>query len=222
MSKKKIGLVYTTISAIQPIMNYFTENAPEYQLINYVDGYLMEMIREDGGITDRSVSRMLDMIGKACADGADAILLTCTIFSPYQPMFSSIFSVPIICPDGAMQDQVSRLGGKTAIVCSFPGTIEPTKKLYLEYCRNNGMPETVDMYVVPEAYAASQLGDLEECNRHIREKVLALDESYDQIMLAQISISGAMKGTETKRAKIFSSPSSALEAVRSMVEKTEE
>lgn len=214
MNKRKIALVHTTLNAVNPIMNFMNENAPEYRFINYLDGYLMDVIKEDKGVTNRSVTRMLDMITKACSDGADAVLMTCTIFSPYQPLFAGLFSVPIICPDGEMQDQVSKMGGRTAIICTFEGTMEPTKKQYLEYCRKNGMPQSVDMYVVPEALKAIELGNQEKGHKLIREKVYELDPVYDQIMLAQISISGAAKGLKTQHAKVFTSPASALELLR--------
>lgn len=212
--KKMIALVNATFNAVNPMTDYMRKNASEYRIVNYLDGYLMDKIREEGGINDRTTERMLGMLAKACEDGADGIIMTCTIFSAYQPFFSRIFSAPVICPDGAMHDTVAKLGGRTAIICTFEGTVDTTRSQYLEYCRKNGMPEQVDMYTVPEAFEAIQQGDMEKGNRLVQEKVLELDADYDQIMLAQISMSQAAEGLQTKHARVFTSPSSALEEIK--------
>lgn len=215
--KKMIALVNATFNAVNPMTDYMRKYASEYQIVNYLDGFLMDKIRKEGKISDSSVERMLHMISKACQDGADGIIMTCTIFSGHQPYFSRIFSAPIICPDGAMHDAVAKMGGKTAIICTFEGTVETTRNQYYEYCRKNKMPEQVDMYTVPEAFEAIQNGNIKKCNDLVQKKVYELDTAYDQIILAQISMAGAAEGLETKHAKIFTSPSSALEEIKHLI-----
>ncbi len=215
--KKQIALVSATFNAVNPMMNYISKNVPYVKPVNYLDGYMMEKIGNEG-ITDECKLRIMDLITRACNDGADGIILTCTIFSLYQPYFSKIFSVPIITPDGAMLDAVSRLSGRTAIICTFDGTVETTKKNYLKYRAQNEMPEDdVDMYTVPDAYEAIQNGDIEESYRLIRTKVNTLDEMYDQIVLAQISMAGAAEGLRTKHAKVYTSPASAVNAILNLI-----
>lgn len=215
--KKTIALIHATINAVNPMNEYLRKYAPEYRIVNYLDGFLMDKIRAEGGIQDSSTQRMVDMIAKACQDGADGIIMTCTIFSAYEPMFNKIFSKPIICPDGAMHDSVAKLGGKTAIICTFEGTVETTRKQYFEYCRKNNQPEQVDMYTVPEAFEAIQAGNTARCNALVQQKVLELDSQYDQIILAQISMAGAAEGLETKHAHVFTSPSSALQEMKRLM-----
>ena len=72
------------------------------------------------------------------------------------------------------------------------------------------------MYPVPTAFEAAQRGDMDECNRIVVEKIQELDPQYDQIVLAQISMSGAATRSEPKHAKLFTSPS---EALQEMLEK---
>ncbi len=216
--KKTIALVNATFNAVNPMTDYLRKHAPEYRIVNYLDGFLMDKIRMENGIRDGSTQRMVDMIAKACQDGADGIIMTCTIFSAMQPYFANIFSKPIICPDGAMHDNVSRMDGRTAIVCTFEGTVETTRNQYLSYCRKNNQPEQVDMYAVPEAFEAMQAGNTPLCNQLIQKKVRQLDERYDQIVLAQISMAGAAEGLETRHAKVFTSPSSALVEMKRLLE----
>lgn len=212
-TKKQIALVSATFNAVNPIMNYIHNNVPYVKPVNYLDGYLMDKIGQEG-ISDDAKRRIMDLIARACDDGADGIILTCTIFSLYQPYFSEIFSRPIITPDGAMLDSVSRLSGRTAIICTFEGTVKTTRENYYKYRSKNNMPEDeVDMYTVPEAYEAIQNGNIEESYKYIRAKINELDDMYDYIVLAQISMAGAAEGFKTKHAKVFTSPSSAVNAI---------
>jgi len=214
MNKKTIALVNVTMNAVNPMVRYLTVNEPEWKVRPYLDSYLLEKIGIEGKVSDDSVGRMLEMITKACKDGADAVLVTCTIFSAFQPYFSKIFSVPILTPDGAMLDEVSKKKGKKAIICTFHGTVDVTQKQYETYCEKNHMPKEADMYTVPDAFAAAGKSDMETCYRIIREKVMELDEQYDHIVLAQISMAGAADGLHTKHASVYTSPKSAVEALK--------
>lgn len=216
--KKTIALVSITLNAVEPMTDYLRRHAPAYQTVNYLDGYLMEKVRADGGINSRSMSRMTDMIGKACEDGAAGVIITCTVFTPYQPAFQQLFPIPVICADGAMLDELSRQPGRTAIICTFEGTVETTRSGYLAYRRKNRMPEEVDMYTVSDAFRAAQSGDMDTCDRIVREKILELDGKYDQIALAQISMIGAAEGLELRHARLYISPACALEQLKAAVE----
>lgn len=210
---KRIALVSVTLNAVNPIVDYMTKTNPDVHVVNYLDSYLLEKVGKDNGvITDESMGRMFDMLVKACADGAQCIIMTCTIFSPYAEKFSELLSVPIICPDGAMLDGVAKEGGKTAIICTFTGTVDTTRSVFFKYQRLNGRAESVDMHVVPEAFKAAQVSDMETHDRVIREKVAELDASYDHVVLAQISMARAAQGVAMKHAKLWTSPKSAVEA----------
>ena len=215
--KKSIALCSVTLNAVNPMTAFLQKNAPAFEVRNYLDSYLQGKIRKEGGILPASMKRMTDMIATACEDGADAVVLTCTVFSPYQPYFEKLFPVPVICPDGAMLDTVSKQPGKKAILCTFASTIEPTKKLYQEYCRKNGTPEEVTMVLLEEAAALQAAGDPAGCEEEIRRKARGLDASYDHIVLAQISMAGAAEGLQLTHASLHTSPASALAEVRKAI-----
>lgn len=214
----RIALVSVTLNAVNPMTRHFQEKKPEWQIRNYLDSYLLDKVKEEGGINDSSMKRMFDMLATACEDGADGVLLTCTIFSPYARLFSRLLSKPVICPDQAMLKQVAAKEGKTAILCTFTGTVETTRNLYYSCCRELGREETVDMVVLPEAYEAINRGDGETFDRIIREKIAELDGSYDQLVLAQISMARAAAGIKTSHATIYTSPDSACEALKEAIE----
>lgn len=79
---KKIALLSITLNAVNPMTNYLLSK-PDITVVNYLDSYLSEKIKRDGAINDDSMGRLLQMLALACRDGADGIILTCTVFSPY-------------------------------------------------------------------------------------------------------------------------------------------
>lgn len=210
---KTIALVSVTLNAVNPMTGYLKEHAADWSVVNYLDSYLLDKVNKEGKITDESMGRMFQMLTRACVDGADGIILTCTIFSPYVELFSGLLSVPIICPDGAMLDGVSKSPGKKAILCTFEGTVNITRNLYYSICDQNHTSRDVDMIVVPGAYEAAGRGDMDECNRLIRARVMELDQEYDQLVLAQISMAGAVEGFLPAHACIHTSPASACRAI---------
>lgn len=208
-----VALVSVTLNAVNPMTRYFGEKNPALRIENYLDSHLLGKVKKEGGIRPGSMKRMFDMLAEAAEDGADVILLTCTIFSPYAQQFSELLGKPVICSDRSMLETVAGNGGRTAIICTFTGTVETTKNLYLDCCRKAGVPETVDMYVAEGALDAVERQDFAAFDRLIQEKARELDQDYDQVVLAQISMARAAKGLEMKHAKLFTSPDSAYEAV---------
>ena len=215
--KKQIALVSVTLNAVNPMTEYLSGRDPELHLVNYLDSYLLEKVGNEGGINDSSVRRMFDMLSTACADGADGVILTCTIFSPYVPYFSGLLSRPVVCPDGAMLDEAAGCPGRTAILCTFTGTVDITRNMYCGFRRKRGLPETVDMYVVDGAYEAGKRRDFAVHDRLIQEKIRELDGRYEQIVLAQISMAGAAAGVKAKHARVFTSPESTYQSLMKAV-----
>lgn len=213
-----IALASVTLNAVNPMTDFLRERDPSLKVRNYLDSYLLEKVGKEGGVNDASVKRMFDLVATAADDGADAILITCTIFSPYAEVFSKVLSKPVVSPDQAMLDAVAAKNGKTAIICTFIGTVEITRKMYQSCCRAAGVPDDVDLYVADGALDALNEGDWDTFHERIRKKVRELDAEYDNIVLAQISMARAARGMELQHAELFCSPESAYQTVRSLLE----
>lgn len=214
---KHIALVSVTLNAVNPMTDYFREKAPEIKIDNYLDSHLLEKVRAEGGINDASMKRMFHMLATACEDGAEGVLLTCTVFSPYADYFSQLLSKPIICPDRAMLETVAKKDGLTAILCTFSGTVDTTRNMYHDCCRRAGTNEEVDMIVLEDAYLAAGRGDFAAHDKIIRAKAIELDEQYDHIVFAQISMAHAAKELSLRHAQVYTSPDSAYEALEKAV-----
>lgn len=144
----QIALVSITLNAVNPIVDYFHKHAPQWKIMNYLDSNLTSRIHQDGGVRPSSMGRMFDMLSHAAEDGADVILITCTVFSAYADDFSRLLGIPVVSPDRSMLRAVAEQDGKAAILYTFSGTLENTRKLYYECRRSAGRREAVDMILV--------------------------------------------------------------------------
>lgn len=208
---KNIALIGITMNAVGPMENCL-KKFPQIHARHYMDSSLSEKIAEKG-IDDECMGRMLSMISSACTDGAQGIILTCTVFSKYVKLFQALFSCPIIGADVAMMEQAGSIPGKKALLCTFASTKEPSTKLLERCCEEHGVEPDIDTYLLEDAYIAVSAGDRERHDELIRNKVLELGNTYDQIILAQMSMADAAPDTDGMRAIVFTSPKAACETI---------
>ena len=213
---KKIAFVNITPNAMGPMANCL-KDYPEIQPMQYLDASITGKIAAAGGVTDACMGRMLQMVAHACEDGADGIVLTCTVFSPYVPCFRELFSVPVVGADVAMMEMAGKEPGKKALLCTFENTRETSANLLKKCCEAAGTETDIDTFVLKDAFDAAAAGDFRTHDALIREKIREAGNCYDQIVLAQMSMADAARGMQGEGARIFTSPQAACETILSLL-----
>lgn len=112
MAAPTIALIHGTPAAIVPARDAFTERFPEARLRNVLDDRLIADADAAGGLTPALKDRMATLIGYAVASGADAVLLTCSMYGPATE--AGGWPVPVAASDQAMfarlrQDRPARV-----------------------------------------------------------------------------------------------------------------
>lgn len=213
---QKIGIVSVTINAAAPLTGRFAATAAGegWVLRNYLDEGLQELVGREGGVTPRSIARLTRLIGTALDDGATALLLTCTVFTPYGEMLQSLFAVPVLGADSAMLEQAAATGRKTAILCTFPAAVETSARMFRQAVIRAGSAGEAETLLLPEAATAMQRGDRAAHDRLIAEKAASLASSYGQIVLAQMSMAGAAELLVDCPVPVLTSPGCAVVALK--------
>ena len=210
---KKVALINVTHNAISPITDYFSEHAPSLILTCYLDEGLMTLVNRENGVNDRSLMRFLSLLSKACEDGADAVLLTCTVFSPYVRRMRSLFSVPIVSVDSAMLEQAAAANKRTAFLCTFPSTVYSARQGFEDACVRMKVKPDYEFFLLREAYYAMQSGDRAEHDRLIAERAFSLQNQFEQIVLTQVSMAHVAERLGKLRVPLLTSPQSACKEV---------
>jgi aspartate/glutamate racemase len=216
---KKVGLISVTLNAVNPMMRLLSQKTDSFEVLNYLDEGLQKLVDVEGRLTDKSISRMIALIGKAANDGAEIVLLTCTVFSPLVDRFNTLFSIPIISVDGAMLDEAVRMNKSTAILCTFSATVQTSLQIFEDAAKWHGINPKVDVFLLEEAMKAIKSGNKTDHDRIIAEKAEELSDLYDLIVLAQISMSEAKSCIKNCTKPVLTSPESAIKALEKEAEK---
>ena len=142
------------------------------------------------GITP-SISAEIQLELHALRDaGADVIVCTCSSIGDVAEALSA--EVRVIRVDRPMAALVAATATNVAVVMALVSTLEPTLDLLAEEIALLGRNVTVEAAPVLEAWPYFEAGDNDAYLKAIVEHVVAIDSSFDTIVLAQASMAGAI------------------------------
>jgi Asp/Glu/hydantoin racemase len=215
-TRSDIAVVGVTLAAVAPMMAAFRglPAGEVWRVRNHLDEGLQAKVAAEGGVTHASLYRMTGILERAVEDGADAVLLTCTVFSPHVAMFRRFFPVPIVAADLAMLDAAAKLARPTAILCSFPATLGTSLEMFEAAARAAGLPAEGEVYLVEGALDALADGDRTRHDDLVEARVRALSPRFGAIVLAQMSMAGAADRLTDLAVPVLTSPGCAVAAVR--------
>ncbi len=215
---KKIGLVHATMNSVQPILHAFHTLHPTVDLINVMDEGLIWELNETNKITQSMTRRLIDMASKAEDAGADAILLTCSSFSPYVSEFKHLFSVPVLSSDESMLEEAVKIGGKIGVIATVEKAGPTTTNLLYQTAKNRGKTIDVKAVVVKEAFQALQKANQKKHDEIIHAEIDKLVTNCDVVVLAQYSMARALESYERGSTPILVGPEVSANAIVKLAE----
>ena len=124
------------------------------------------------------------------ADGADAVLLTCSTLGPAAALAQAATRVPVLRVDQALAEAAVRRGGTVIVLCAAGATIAPTRALFERAALLTGAE--VEIRLVPGAWERFKAGDESGYLSLVAEAAdLAAEEGPAAIAMAQASMAGA-------------------------------
>jgi hypothetical protein len=149
------------------------------------------------------------------AEGADAVLLTCSTIGPAATRAGAIATVPVLRADAALAEQAVRRYRALVVLCAAESALEPTTRLFDAAARRAGV--AVPVSLVPGAWPYFREGDVAAYRAAIAE---AADDAYDAgadlVALAQASMSGAAALVRRGPAPLTSPPAGLAAAIAAM------
>src|SRR5205809_882792 len=189
--KTNLSLIHTSPVAIPPLMEYYSREAPEYEITNRLDdGVLRSFAAGDTGAAERSLARMIATARDLYA--ARLAMVTCSAVSRrMMEQLEAGAGIPVLKIDEPMAQRAVVLGNRVGVMVTFEPTAEPTRRLLLGAAADAGREIDLEFRVAPEAYKALLRGDSATHDRLLLEGVETLDGSgVDCIVLAQVSMAG--------------------------------
>lgn len=186
----RIACLHTAVSNIAVFEAAAKElGIPPDVLRHDVRADLLAAAEGAGGLTaDIADTTGLELL--SLAQNADAVVLTCSTLGASVDTVAANSRVPILRTDGALAAAAVRAGGRIVALCAVETTIGPTSRLFFDAMQQS--EATVEVQLVPEAWAMFKAGDLDG---YLATIAKAADRAYASgasiVALAQASMSGA-------------------------------
>lgn len=209
--RPRIALVHAVAVAMAPIEAAFAKLWPEAERMNLLDDALSVDRSKTIDLSARESARIEALADYAIANGADAVLFTCSAFGPAIEAAAARHVRPVLKPNEAMFSDALRRGTRIGMIATFEPSVSSMTDEFHQAARAAGVPRAELISVlVPEAMAALRSGDHARHNALVAEAARRL-EDCEAIMLAQFSTSIAAEAVRGAVAvPILTSPESAV------------
>jgi aspartate/glutamate racemase len=210
----RIGFLHT-VPALAPRFDAELASAvPGATAVHVVDAELLATAVRSG-VDENVDDAVAQHIAHLAAEGADAVLVTCSSIGESVEKAAAAATVPVVRVDARMAaDAVDAAGprGRIAVLATLEATLGPTGRILERAAADAAEPPTVQARVVPDAAAARAAGDLARHDRLVADAVRTAAADADVIVLAQASMATAADEAHVG-VPVLTSPASALRAV---------
>lgn len=205
-----VALVHATQASIGPALAAFADRFPGARLWNLLDDLLISEAEEAGGVTPALRARMLGLIRHAVDGGADAVLLTCSMYGPVALEAAADHRVPVLSSDQALFDQVASHEPPAVAVL---GPVRAGVADTVERLRDRIGDVRVTGIVVDGSRAAA--GDTALLGRLVADEARRAEPGADLIVLGQFSLAPAHSAVEAAvSVPVLSPPRLAVDVLR--------
>ena len=187
-----IALIHGVPAAIEPATLAIREEIPGARVWNVLDDRLIEEVNVQGGVTPALLERMVRLIDHALLEGADGVLITCSLYSFVAATSSAERRVPILGADAAaFHDVIAAKPQRVLLVASVEPALEDSATRLREVAvEHHAHFELVPIFVEGALEAASA-GDGPRVAELIATAVRPQLRDGDAVLLAQYSLSPA-------------------------------
>lgn len=202
----RLALLHTSPVHIPVFDALRDEDHPALELRHFVSEELLERARAEG--PEAVADEVRAMLDRAVADGAVAVLCTCSTIGAVAEAAGP--GVPVLRVDRPMAAAAVAAGPRVVVLATVESTLGPTVALVEEEAARAGSPTTVRTLLAADAWAHFEAGDLDAYARAVASAADKVTDA-DAIVLAQASMTPAQHLTTTA-VPVLSSPRPGLAA----------
>jgi Asp/Glu/hydantoin racemase len=215
-----VALIHATPAAMAPARDAFADRFPQARVWNLLDDLLISQAQEAGEVTSPLRARMERLIEHAITGGADAVLLTCSMYGPVAHEVVASAGVPVLASDDALFAAVAELRPRrVAVLGPIQAGVDDTVARLRAHLGDDRAEVTG--VVVEGAARAASAGNLPELERLVTAVARAVERSADVIVLGQFSLSPAAAAVAAAvSVPVLSPPHLAADALHSRLDTT--
>lgn len=218
--QQQVTILYTSRVTVPGTIEIAEELLPDVRLVNLIDDSLLEDVLAAGGLT-QAVTRRVCQYALAAEDGgADVILSQCSSVGEAIDVARRLVRIPIVKIDEAMAEEAVRLGPRVAVAATLPTTLDPTCRLIESTAQAMGQTVEIRRALAEGAFDALRAGDTARHNAMVMERIAAVRDEADVIVLAQGSMAVLVPELAHLGLPVLTSPRLGLQRVKEVLART--
>ncbi len=206
------GFLHTAAVHVDVFSALLDEISPDDRAVHVVDESLLTDARRRGRVDEDLRRRITTRIDELTAEGAVAILCTCSTIGGPAEEVGRHGGVAVLRADRPMARIAVAGGDRIAIVAALESTIGPTRHLLEESAGAAGRRVAITDAPCLEAWTHFEAGDHDRYYASLASHLQSLDGTFDVIVLAQASMAPVEKLVHLS-ALVLSSPRTAVAAL---------
>jgi Asp/Glu/hydantoin racemase len=186
-----VAVINASPASMEPAAGGLAEGFPEARVWQLLDARLVSDADEAGGLTPALRRRMLSLIDYAVDGGAEAILLSCSMYGPVVTLAQQLYRLLILSSDEAVFAQVAAKGGSIVVLGSLESAVADSLDRFRkeqEGVGTAGAAVTLVGVSAPGALQAALVGDNAELLNRLETAAAGPAAAADLVMLAQYSL----------------------------------
>ena len=218
MNGKKLVIIHTSFVSVEALGELCRELLPGVEVRNIVDDSLLPEVMANSGPTSGVVQRITAYARLAESLGADVILNQCSSVGEAADQAAAATGVPYLKIDQPMAERAVQLGERIAVVATVASTLGPSCRLVTSAAQRAGKEvEVIPCLVDGALEVLMQEKNREKHNRMVKEKIEAVQDKADVIVLAQGSMIVLLPELGHITRPVLTSPRLGVERVREML-----
>ncbi|OON94878.1 MAG: Asp/Glu racemase [Candidatus Epulonipiscioides saccharophilum] len=206
-----MDIIYT------PHVKKYADEVGDLTVFNIMDDSLLRSTLDDGCVSPKTASRMLNYAKAAEESGADGIIVTCTSVNMATKWIKPFLNIPIINIEEPVAEMAVAAGKKIGIIATLPTSPAAIERVIREKAAEQGKEIEIVIRVADGAFDVLCAGDRPKHDAMIREHLYSLADEVDCIACAQISMS-LLEHDELK-VPIFKIGRSGMERIHELMNK---
>lgn len=217
----RIALLHALPESIAPIHAAFADLWPRAITFDLLDSSLATDLIRAGEMTPAIVDRVVALAryAESCSGrgGATAaILVTCSALGPAIEAVKKAVRIPVVRPNEATFEDAVTLGGRVALLVSFPPSLSASRAELTALARQRGVTMEVDARVVEGALDALKRGD-EHTHDYLVTEAASRMPVTNSLVLGQFSLARAAASIEQMTGRtVLTTPASAVLKLREL------
>ncbi len=215
-----IALIHGVPAAIEPAASAVREQMPDARIWNILDDRLIDEVHARGEVTPDLLDRMLRLIDHALLEGADGVLITCSLYSFVAAATNPDRPVPVLGADSAaFHDILAARPQRVLLVASVNDALTDAVARLGEVASEHHAHFEIVPVFVDGALDAVRAGDEHQLATLIEDALREHLRDGDVILFAQYSLHpAAARVSFDIDATVYTGPARAARELHAAIE----